>query len=266
MTNTKTKNWKKLHFYVSICKVSFLFVSGVTAKETWEGLNRAFNSALSRRKKKKSGSGQSDDKPWKFETSMSFLKAVKEKRNTTSNLEQTEDCLDDENSNSEVLEQAISESGICNTGNGDENNLPPSMSVKSIVQKSNLKTTSSKRKASDDTHDAARDGLYKLMTQRMEDKHKSPRLKFFESIMPQVDEMTDDCFLNFQIEVLNCLKRSRPHDTDPKRLNDSCPITQGTWSTSTSTTPSPTPSTSDPMYATFVHPSVSSQQSYYQFP
>lgn len=104
------------------------------------------------------------------------------------------------------------------------------------------------------------------MTQRMEDKHKSPRLKFFESIMPQVDEMTDDCFLNFQIEVLNCLKRSRPHDTDPKRLNDSYPITQGTWSTSTSTTPSPTPSTSDPMYATFVHPSVSSQQSYYQFP
>ena len=222
-------------------------------KQTWEGLNRAFNSALSRRKKKTSGSGQGNDKPWKFETSMSFVKAVKEKRNTTSNLEEIDDSEGDENSSRGILEQAIDKSGIYDVHDDDEDNLAPSTSFKPIPPKPSSKSTGSKRKATDDAHDDARAGLYKVMTQRMEEKQKSPRLKFFESIMPQIDEMTDDCFLDFQIEVLNSLKRFR-HDPDPDRLNDSRPMTPATWSTSTSSrpsTPSPAPSTPYPMQGGF---------------
>ena len=67
-----------------------------------------------------------------------------------------------------------------------------STSLKPIPQKHSSKCTGKKRKATDDAHDDARTGLYRVMTQRMKDKQKSPRLKFFESIMPQVDELIDD--------------------------------------------------------------------------
>ena len=238
-------------------------------KQTWEGLNRAFNSAMSRRKKKTSGSGQGNDKPWKFETSMSFVKAVKEKRNTTSNLEDIDDSGGDENSSRGLLEEAIDESGIYDVDDDHEDNLAPSTSFKPIPPRPSSKSTASKRKATDDAHDDARAGLYKVMTQRMEEKQKSPRLKFFESIMPQVDEMTDDCFLDFQIEVLSSLKRIR-HDPHPEPLNDYCrPMTPATWSTSTASrtsTPSPAPPTPYPMQAGFLPPSRPSQESHYQFP
>ncbi|XP_064629303.1 uncharacterized protein K02A2.6-like [Lineus longissimus] len=81
--------WEKLESEIHPPK------KGVNAKQTWEALNRAFNSALSRRKNKKSGSGQ-HDKPWKFETSMSYVKGVKEKRNTISNLEDNDDHPQDD--------------------------------------------------------------------------------------------------------------------------------------------------------------------------
>ncbi|XP_072174627.1 uncharacterized protein [Diadema setosum] len=191
---------------------------GVTVKQTWEGLNRAFNSGLSRRKKtSRSGQGN-DQKPWKFETSMSFVKAVREKRNTTSNLDEIGDSEGDENSRRGILyEQVIDESGIYDVH--DEDNLAPSTSFKP-----NTKSRASKRKATDDAHDDVRTGLYKVMTQCLEEKQKSPRLKFFESIMPRVDEMTDNCFLDFQIEVLSCLKRFQQHDPVPECLNDSRPV------------------------------------------
>ncbi|XP_054763899.2 uncharacterized protein LOC129270560 [Lytechinus pictus] len=197
---------------------------GVTVKQTWEGLNRAFNSAMSRRKKKTSGSGQGNDKPWKFETSMGFLKAVKERRSTISNLEEIDDSDSDENWSRVVLEQAIDKSGIYDVhdDDNDEDNMAPSTSFRPIPHKPN-----SKRKATDDVYDDTQAGLYKVMTQCLEEKQTSPRLKFFESIMPQVDEMTDDCFLDFQIEVLNSLKRFR-YDPGPDCLNYSQPMTPAT--------------------------------------
>ncbi|XP_063951255.1 uncharacterized protein LOC135153154 [Lytechinus pictus] len=195
---------------------------GVTVKQTWEGLNRAFNSAMSRRKKKTSGSGQGNDKPWKFETSMGFLKAVKERRSTISNLEEIDDSDSDENWSRVVLEQAIDKSGIYDVHDDDEDNMAPSTSFRPIPHKPN-----SKRKATDDVYDDTQAGLYKVMTQCLEEKQTSPRLKFFESIMPQVDEMTDDCFLDFQIEVLNSLKRFL-YDPGPDCSNYSHPMTPAT--------------------------------------
>ena len=249
-------------------------------KETWENLNRAYNSALIRRKKKTSGSSRSNDKPWKFETSMSFLKAVKQKRNTTCNLDQIDESDTDEKSSvGGLLEQAKDKSSICDVnddgdgddGDGDDEHslnsltsLKPvslkstskvasskqkatddaradddgslgssSSALKPLSQKNSSKCASTKRKTNHDTHDDARTGLYRVMAQRMEDKQKSPRLKFFESIMPQVDQLTDDCFLDFQMEVLRSLKRFR-QDPDPKRISDNLPVTQTPWQTSMS--------------------------------
>ncbi|XP_071502245.1 uncharacterized protein [Diadema antillarum] len=197
---------------------------GVTMKQTWEGLNRTFNSALSQRKKKTSNGGQGHDKPWKFESSMSFVKAVKEKRNIASNLEEIGDSEGDENLRRGMFEQVVDESGIYEIDDDDEDNLAPSTSFKPIPQKPSTKSRASKRKATDDTHDVARAGLYKVMTQCLEQKQKSPRLQFFESIMPRVDEMADDRFLDFQIEVLSCLKRFGQQDPVPEGLNDSHPV------------------------------------------
>ena len=69
-----------------------------------------------------------------------------------------------------------------------------------------------------------------IMTQRMEDKQKSPRLNSFESVMPQVDELTDDCFFGIQ--------------DGSSAIGDNRPVNPTPWLTSTSSqqpcTPAPT--------------------------
>ena len=97
-----------------------------------------------------------------------------------------------------------------------------------------------KMEANHDTHDDARTGLYRVMIQRMEDKQKSPRLNFFESVMPQVDELTDDCFFGIQ-DGSSAISEADP---DPKRFSVNRPVNPTRWLTSTSSqqpcTPAPT--------------------------
>lgn len=209
-------------------------------------MNRAFNSALNRRKKRKSGSGvSSDDKTWKFETAMSFLKVVKTQRTTTCNLDQDNDSEDepsgDEDAN--IIEKAADDAGIFQTADDDYQ----SSSQQQQQQPNKLSSTqgkpkskSGKRKvAADSNDDDARNCLYRAVQQRMEDtSKKSPRLKFFESIMPRVDAMSEDGFLEFQIGVLNLLKRSRNEAPNPVRQTTHRPYSAPpSWSVASTTIP-----------------------------
>ena len=51
--------------------------------------------------------------------------------------------------------------------------------------------------------------LMKLLRQRQEQKNtESTRLHFFRSILPKVDSLTDDEFLDFQVDVLQLLRKN----------------------------------------------------------
>ena len=53
--------------------------------------------------------------------------------------------------------------------------------------------------------------LMKLLRQRQEQKNtESTRLHFFRSILPKVDSLTDDEFLDFQVDVLQLLRKKSP--------------------------------------------------------
>lgn len=195
---------------------------------------------------------------------MEFLKRVKEKRTTTSNLDEFRYSEGDGNSRTgvNVLEEAIEQSAIFQDLSDDDDNSSTSKSFKPNPPKTILKPADSRKKETNDNFDNTRIGLMKALTTRMEEKHKSNRLKFFESIMPQVDEMTDDCFLDFQLEILNSLKRFRQH-LNTNRVNYNWDMTSSSRSSMSShpTTPSPA-STHQPIQSQYQYPSENSCYTY----
>lgn len=69
--------------------ITFIFTAQ-NAKESWEKLRRCFLNAINRRRAKKSGDEARKITPWKYELQMAFLLPYIEKRQTLSNITQTE--------------------------------------------------------------------------------------------------------------------------------------------------------------------------------
>lgn len=166
---------------------------------------------------------------------MSFLVSAKTKRETASNLDnesdnqqETSDC--DQES---VISQAAHEAGIdcfaddvSQFANSSQYDDAPGQMEKTT--KVNVKPRYKKQKKCTDDYECAESGLMTAMKHRLEDNKESPRLKFFKSIMPRVDSLSEDQFLDFQIEVLQLLKRHSqptiPNDGSRPSTSASCPL------------------------------------------
>ncbi|XP_064620757.1 uncharacterized protein LOC135483692 [Lineus longissimus] len=226
--NTDYKNKdQRAQVWKEIDKMLLPFKKGVCAKDVWEKLNKAYNSANNRRKTRVSGIGTCDISRWKFGKAMDFVSKVKTKRITTCNVDSGEiydDQLSTDSDEGSILKEAVKEAGIFNQQESDnggddfaisESTQKKPKEVITSLPKSKYAVKNQKRKASQEK-DEYDYGLEKAIQKRIEENKESVRLKFFNSIMPKVDSMNDDTFLDFQIDVLNLLKsKSIARDSGP---------------------------------------------------
>ena len=79
---------------------------------------------------------------------------------------------------------------------------------------------------SDQRQDDCQAGLMRAMQHRLEEGRESARLKFFKSLMPRVDSLSEDQFLDFQIDVLADLKKQSQKKC---HAEGSRPTTPASW-------------------------------------
>ncbi|GFS18908.1 transcription factor Adf-1 [Elysia marginata] len=167
-----------------------------TPKDVWESLVRCNNSALLRVKaNKKSGSGADNSKPWKFLKQMEFLNPIKIIRNSKGNLPQERDEDD-------ILQTAMIEADV--SSEGEEVDVPEQLVA--VVEKragSEQGGKKHKKKKVDDNDD----DIISLLRKKIERKPESPRMGFFNSIMPRVETLDDDRFQELQLHTLQLLKK-----------------------------------------------------------
>lgn len=181
--------------------------------------------------KNKSGDGAGSSKPWVFMESMRFLKIVKDKRSTTGNLSTNNDDVEELNEsgcsvddNVSILEQAVKGSGILDESSitshaDDEDNLtdPPSQaraSTPSVLKPTSTESVVKQKCSSKRRAEESETALFQSLKRRLDEKsvaRECPRMGFFKSLMPKVQSLTDDQFIEFQLKVLRDLKEvSKP--------------------------------------------------------
>lgn len=174
--------------------------------------------------KSKSGDGAGSSKPWVFMKSMSFLKVVKEKRSTTGNLVSSHDdaedvdesaCSIDDSTN--ILERAVRGSGIIDESSitshaHDEDNLtdPPSpASTPSVLRPTSNESVVKQKCSSKRRAEESEAALFQSLKRRLDEKsvaRECSRMGFFKSLMPKIQSLTEDQFIEFQLKVLRDLK------------------------------------------------------------
>ena len=161
------------------------------SKTTWDQLSKGFSNVL-RRKNKKSGSGASDEREWKFEKELMFLLPFKQSRATWSNLDAR-------------MEQY---SERCSGIEG---------SVTSPDVERAPKPKRQKKSSSNDE-----DVILGMLRQRQEEKSKeSQRLGFFKSLMTSVDKLTESQFMGLQMDFIRSL-----HIRSESQVTTSTPMPQ----------------------------------------
>jgi len=170
--------------------------------------------------KSQSGDGAGSSKQWVFMKSMSFLKVVKEKRSTTGNLGSSHVAVDlDESScsvddSTNILERAVRWSGIINEVEDadDEDNLtdPPSRPpTPSVLRPTSNESVVKQKSCSKRRAEESEAALFQSIKRRLDEKsvaRECPRMGFFKSLMPKIQSLTDDQFIEFQLKVLSDLK------------------------------------------------------------
>lgn len=191
-------------------------IIGVTigAKTTWDQLTRGFCNAL-KRKNRKSGNGSANKKEWKFQEDMMFLIPAKKSRampgyvdpgmesdeSERSFLGTSVDCNVDD-----VLERTVHFNKVTVIDGPVKKELKGQEEVSQMkLAVTKLLNLNSKR----DELIKDEDELFKCFQQHQEKKCESQRMSFFKSIMPQVDALSDNDFLDFQVEVLQMIQRKR---------------------------------------------------------
>ncbi|GFO29540.1 transcription factor adf-1 [Plakobranchus ocellatus] len=175
------------------------------SKAIWESLSRSFSNALRRKKNNPSGSDAGSDKDWKFKKDLMFLLPVKTLRQTSGNLPGPDlDTTSSENSFSFQFEpEDVGE----NSSQGDTQVESTTGIPKEVV--SSMQEHERKRKAVPNIeHDDTITTVLEMMKQRQAEKSKeSPRLNFFRALMPSADNVNEEQFLNFQMDVIQALQR-----------------------------------------------------------
>lgn len=167
---------------------------------------------------------------WKFEHAMDFLKKTKTKRLTTSSITgqptfevlRSSEAIDDFSpfqdftnldalqyaaapANCSFVSQEVSELGLENAQIVSGTKSPPQnlSSPPNSPFPQNGPTCRGKKRSmevSDDTR------LLRALTKRLEEKQESHRMMFLKSLLPQVERMSEDTFIDFQINVLQLLR------------------------------------------------------------
>ena len=189
-------------------KLFFIF-TGTNAKETWDHMTRSHSNAL-KRKDKRSGSGATIDKEWKFEKDMMFLLPVKQLRNPYGNMPTSisDDCkcyFDD----SQVSPQPQENTQDDNADIKTEILLPTAdTSTNTFGHLFENSSRQMKRKhpfMDEDTNDI--NTITCIKQRQIEKSNDSPRLNFFRSMMPIIDKLNDDQFMNLQMDFIQAVQR-----------------------------------------------------------
>ncbi|GFS12626.1 hypothetical protein ElyMa_006702500 [Elysia marginata] len=144
---------------------------------------------------KKSGSGADNFKPWKFLKEMEFLNPNKIIRNSKGHLPQERDEDD-------VLQTAIIEADVWSEG--EEVDVPEQLVA--VVEKRAGSEQGGKKHTKKKVDDND-DDIISLLRKKIERKPESPRMGFFNSIMPRVETLDDDRSQEFQLQTLQLLKK-----------------------------------------------------------
>lgn len=135
-----------------------------------------------------------------------FLLPVKTLRQTSGNLPGSH--LDTTSNEDSFRFQSESEEGDENSSQGDTQ-VQTTEIPKKIV--SSMQQPVRKRKAVPNMeHDDTNTTILEMMKQRQAQKlQESPRLNLFRSLMPSVDNLDEEQFLNFQMDVIQALQRQK---------------------------------------------------------
>ncbi|XP_041366857.1 uncharacterized protein LOC121381588 [Gigantopelta aegis] len=225
---------------------------GTTHKVIWESLIHCHCNALQRtRTKKKLGSVADNSKPWKFLKQMEFLIPIKDIRNSKGNLPEASD--EESETDADILQAAMEEADIVSEGDGVD---VPEQAV-DVVEKrkgSEQGGRKQKKKKVEDNEDP----ILSLMRKKLERKPESPRIGFFNSIMPRVETLEEDLFQEFQLQTLQLLKNLHAQQTQQGHFSGKSG--QSSLSSHDSFTPIPSPLSSS---MSSPSPSPSPSQSYY---
>lgn len=178
---------------------------GTSHKDTWESLIRCHCNAL-QRTKKNLGSGAGNSRPWKFIKQMEFLIPIKESRKSTGNLTE---ASDEETETKDGILQVVVEETDSDTVNEDDGFNVPEQLVAVVEKKKRSEQGVKQKKRKVDSEDPIRS----LMRKKLERKPESPRMSFFNSIMPRVEALEEDLFLEFQLQTLQLLKNLHAQQT-----------------------------------------------------
>lgn len=172
-----------------------------TSKAIWESLSRSFSNALRRKKNNPSGSDAGSDKDWKFEKDLMFLLPVKTLRQTPGYLLEPDlDMTSNEDSFSFQFEREEVDEGDTHVETITEIPKEAVSSMQEPVRK--------RKTVPNIEHDGITTTVLEMMKQQQAEKSKeSPRLNFFRSLMPSVDHLDEEQFLNFQMDVIKALQR-----------------------------------------------------------
>ncbi|XP_005094912.1 uncharacterized protein LOC101858478 [Aplysia californica] len=210
------------------------------AKATWDMLTKSYSNAL-RRKLKRSGSGADNEKDWKFQKEMMFLLPAKQLRlsyGNHPNIEQDMDlryCDHIDSRDSTELHAVASELDIAIEKDNPINLVtsPPQDSYSSTSESQDQIGLPRCRRRREETRGVNKcrgeeiqsdAEILNLLKQRQAEKSKeSPRLNFFRSIMETVDSLDQYQFMNFQMDVIQALKKQK-EKADQQRIKDEQPI------------------------------------------
>ncbi|XP_041372754.1 uncharacterized protein LOC121386024 [Gigantopelta aegis] len=221
---------------------------GTTHKVIWESLIHCHCNALQRtRTKKKSGSGADNSKPWKFLKQMEFLIPIKDIRNSKGHLPEASD--EESETDADILQAAMEEADIVSEGDGVD---VPEQAVDMVEKRKGSEQggRKQKKKKVEDNEDP----ILSLMRKKLERKPESPRIGFFNSIMPRVETLEEDLFQEFQLQTLQLLKNLHAQQTQQGHFSGQSG--QSSLSSHDSFTPIPSPLSSSMS-------SPSPSQSYY---
>ncbi|GFO39897.1 transcription factor adf-1 [Plakobranchus ocellatus] len=189
----------------------------IHAKIAWEQLTRCYANVLKRKDRRSESGAISSTKEWRYERDMMFLIPVKKTRwpcsagNIVTDIKVDNDSnmCDNELSQSDSLTSIRLEDAF----NAEEeiwNNSENGNDYKEDYRDHGTEESANQINHINGSVDAFHfHGQDRKVKRACKKSKKSHRLTFFKSLMPMIDNLTDDEFLDFQVNIIQDLKRFR---------------------------------------------------------